>query len=153
MFSVLSYTFISLFRFNLMKYKGEEKMHNFQNELQGLGIDPYRAGELVAMDPQSLDPRLHGGMRCGGGMGCGGGMRCGGGMGCGGMRCGGGFRCGGFRCGGFRCGGFSCIGFSCFGIGFSCGGCGGCGGCYSGYYDGYYNGYYNCYNCVSVVVV
>ncbi|MBY0122874.1 heterocycloanthracin/sonorensin family bacteriocin [Bacillus sp. S/N-304-OC-R1] len=72
----------------------------FQNELQGLGIDPYQVGQLVPMDIQSQDPHMMS-RRCGG---CG-------------------FRCGGcgFRCGGFRCGGFGC---------FGCGGCGGCGGCF-----------------------
>ncbi|MFB9827718.1 heterocycloanthracin/sonorensin family bacteriocin [Lederbergia wuyishanensis] len=78
-----------------------------QNELQGLGIDPYQVGQLVPLDLQSQDPYMMS-RRCGG---CG--FRCGGF----GFRCGGcfGFRCGG--CGG--CGG--CFGFSCFGIGFGFG--------------------------------
>lgn len=78
-----------------------------QNELQGLGIDPYHVGQLVPVDPYSQDVRMFG-MRCGG---CG--FRCGG---CGGFRCG--FGCGGFGCGGcFGCFGFG-IGFGCFGFGF-----------------------------------
>ncbi|WP_438824119.1 heterocycloanthracin/sonorensin family bacteriocin [Bacillus sp. JJ1503] len=83
----------------------------FQNELQGLGIDPYQVGQLVPMDIQSQDLHMMS-RRCGG---CG--FRCGG---CGGFRCGG-FRCGGFGC--FGCGGCGgCFGFSCFGfgLGFSC---------------------------------
>lgn len=81
----------------------------FQNELQGLGIDPYQVGQLVPMDIQSEDMYMMS-RRCGG---CG-------------FRCGGcGFRCGGFRCGGcgFRCGGFGCFGFGCagcFGFGLGC---------------------------------
>ena len=62
-------------------------MHNFQNELQTLGMDNYQVGQLIPMDPQSQDSRIFGGMRCGGMM-------------CGGMRCGG-MMCGGMRCGGF----------------------------------------------------
>lgn len=82
---------------------GRKKM--FQNELQGLGIDPYQVGQLVPMNLQSQDQHMMS-RRCGG---CG--FRCGG---CGGFRCGGcGFRCGG--CGG--CFGFSCFGF---GLGFGC---------------------------------
>ena len=51
-------------------------MHNFQNELQSLGMDNYQVGQLIPIDPQSQDSRMFGGMRCGGMM-CGG-MRCGG---------------------------------------------------------------------------
>ena len=81
-------------------------MHNFQNELQGLAMDPYQAGEVVSYGPQFEDSRLWG--RCGG-------FRCGGFHRCGGFRCGGCFGCGG--CGG--CGG--CFGgFGCVGIGFGC---------------------------------
>ena len=54
-------------------------MHNFQNELQTLGMDNFQVGQLIPMGPQSQDSRIFGGMRCGGG-----------GMMCGGMRCGGG---------------------------------------------------------------
>ncbi len=114
-------------------------MQNFQNELHTLGMDNFQVGELIHMDPQSQDPRIFGGMRCGGGgMMCGG-MRCGGMM-CGGMRCGGmmcgGMRCGGMMCGGMRCGGMMCGGMRCGGM--RCGGmmCGGmmCGGfsCFGG---------------------
>ncbi|WP_396133946.1 heterocycloanthracin/sonorensin family bacteriocin [Bacillus sp. SLBN-46] len=94
---------------------GRKEYNMFQNELQGLGIDPYQVGQLVPMDTQSQDLQMMA-RRCGGCGHCGGcgGFRCGG---CGGFRCGG---CGGFRCGGFGC--FGCFGFSCFGIGigFSC---------------------------------
>lgn len=106
--------------FTISKYKGEEEMHNFQNDLQTLGMDHYQVGELVPINPQSQDPRLWG-MRCGG------------------FRCGG-FHCGGFRCGGFRCGGFGfggCFGscFGCFGVGFGFGGCfGSCFGCFGGFF-------------------
>jgi heterocycloanthracin/sonorensin family bacteriocin len=98
----------------IIKYKGEEKMQNFQNDLQTLGMDHFQVGQLIPIDPQSQDLRMFGGMRCGG-------MRCGG-MRCGGFRCGGfgggGFGCGGFGCGGFGCGGFGCGGFGCAGFGF-----------------------------------
>lgn len=86
-------------------------MHNFQNELQGLGIDPYQSGELVPIGAQIQDSRMWG--RCGG-FRCGGFHRCGG-FGCGGCGgCGGCFGCGG--CGG--CFGIGFGGFGCFGIGF-----------------------------------
>jgi len=77
-------------------------MHNFQNELQMLGMDNYQVGQLTPIDYQTQTPLEFVDMR-----------RCGGCGGCG-------FRCGGFRCGGcgFRCGG-------CFGIGFGFG-CYGC---------------------------
>ncbi|RID86654.1 heterocycloanthracin/sonorensin family bacteriocin [Peribacillus asahii] len=74
-------------------------MHNFQNELQTLGMDNYQVGQVTPIDYQYQNPVEFVDMR----------------------RCGGcGFRCGGcgFRCGGFRCGG-------CFGIGFGFG-CFGC---------------------------
>ncbi|ETI66728.1 hypothetical protein BAVI_21178 [Neobacillus vireti LMG 21834] len=74
-------------------------MHNFHNELQGLGMDPYLTGQVVPFGQQIQDTRVWG--RCGG-------------FRCGGFRCGGCFGCGGC---GFGCGG--CFGgFGCFGIGF-----------------------------------
>ena len=89
-------------------------MQNFQNDLQTLGMDGYRIGEVMPIDSSYSYQSLEDSRRCG---------RCGGGMRCGGMRCGG-FRCGGFRCGGFSCGGFRCGGFR----------CGGCFSCYGGSY-------------------
>jgi heterocycloanthracin/sonorensin family bacteriocin len=81
----------------MIKDNGEDNMHNFQNELQMLGMDNYQVGELIPIDYYSQDSFQFGDMR----------------------RCGGCFRCGGcgFRCGGcgFGCGG--CFGF---GIGFGC---------------------------------
>ncbi len=75
-------------------------MHNFQNDLQMLGMDNYQVGELIPIDFQIQDQRQFGGMMCGGMM-------------CGGMRCGG-MMCGGMRCGGMMCGGFQFRCFSCF---------------------------------------
>ena len=47
-------------------------MHNFQNELQMLGMDSYQVGDLTHIDLQSQDQRQFGGMMCGGMMGGGG---------------------------------------------------------------------------------
>ena len=78
-------------------------MQNFQNELQTLGMDNFQVGQLIPMVPQTHDPRIFVGMRCGGMMGFGGMM-------CGGMMCGG-MICGGMMCGGMMCGGMMGFGF------------------------------------------
>ncbi|MEH6949588.1 heterocycloanthracin/sonorensin family bacteriocin [Bacillus sp. JJ634] len=68
-------------------------MHNFQNELQMLGMDNYQVGQLTPIDYQTQNPLEFVDMR-----------RCGGCGGCG-------FRCGGCFGIGFGFGCFGCFGF------------------------------------------
>ncbi|MCH1627183.1 heterocycloanthracin/sonorensin family bacteriocin [Fredinandcohnia quinoae] len=83
-------------------------MNNFQNQLQGLEMTPYQAGELMPLDPYSEEARQY--EMFGGG----------------GSRCGGSHRCGGFSC--FRC--FNCFNcFSCFRC-FNCSNCFRCHNCF-----------------------
>ncbi|RFU68593.1 heterocycloanthracin/sonorensin family bacteriocin [Peribacillus saganii] len=91
----------------VIKNRGEEKMYNFQNDLQSLGMDNFQVGDLMPIDDNSQDMRQYGG-RCGG------------------------YRCGGYRCGGYRCGGYRCGGYRCYNC-YSCYSCYSCYNCWGGW--------------------